>query len=320
MLAIGRLVACLAAAALILGSASAGAERLYFGSAARDSTVAQIFQGKIAYSDRIQGDLQLPSTGSGPFPAMVIMHSSRGVVATIRDWARMFNDLGVATLVVDSFTPRGLTEQSAERLTFPAGVVDSLSTLKILTQDPRIDAKRIGVIGFSRGAVAAMNSGFERFRAGVLGADGAAFALHVVFYGGCTQYARTTGRPVLTLIGSEDDFNHPDLCRKVTDILREQGTTAELVVYQGALHGFDTDFPRQSMPMVQNFRNCRMLQNMDTFETVLLDGRTLTSAQRTSYANGCPGYGAVRGGDSRHAAAARERVKLFVGEHLGLPR
>jgi dienelactone hydrolase len=316
----GEFIVSFVAALLVLSSGSAATERLNFSSAARNSTVAQIFQGNTAYTDRIHGDLQLPSSGSGPFPAMVIMHSSRGIVATIQAWARMFNDIGVATFVVDSFTPRGLTEQSAGQLSFPAGAVDALSALKTLTQDPRIDHKRIGVIGFSRGAVAAMTSGFERFRAGVLGVDGGVFALHVAFYGGCTQYARTTGVPVLTLIGSDDDFEHPDLCRKVTEILRQQGASAELVVYQGALHGFDTDFPRQSMPMVQNLRNCRMLQNMDTFEAVLLDGRTLTPAERTSYASRCAGNGAVRGGDARHAAAARERVKLFVGEHLGLPR
>jgi len=36
---------------------------------------------------------------------MVIMHSSRGIVASILDWAKMFNEMGIVTLVVDSFTP-----------------------------------------------------------------------------------------------------------------------------------------------------------------------------------------------------------------------
>jgi dienelactone hydrolase len=228
--------------------------------------------------------------------------------------------MGIATLVVDSFTPRGLAENSADQLTFPAGVVDSLRALKALQQDSRIDSRKIGVIGFSRGAVAAMNSSFERYRAAVLGADGGKFALHIVFYGGCAQYAKTTGSPILTFLGTEDDFNNLDVCRKDTEILSQQGTKAELVVYQGALHGFDTDFPRQSMPMVQNFRNCRMLQNLDTFDAALLDGRSLTAEERTRYAKSCPGYGAVRGGDRKYASAARERVKLFVAEHFKLQR
>jgi dienelactone hydrolase len=247
---------------------------------------------------------------------MVIMHSSRGIEATILDWARLFNEVGVATLVVDSFTPRGLTEASADRLSFPAGVVDALRALDALQRDARIDARSIGVIGFSRGAFAAMSSGFERYRAGVLGASGARFAMHIVFHGGCAQYARTTGSPILTFLGTDDDFNNLDVCRRITELLTQQGSKAELVVYEGALHGFDTDHPLQSMPRIQNFKNCRMLLNMDTFEAFLLDGRALTQEERPRYFNSCSSLGAVRGGDRRYAAEARERVKLFVAEHL----
>ncbi len=315
-----NLIALIATAVLVVSPSISSAERVGFDSAARSSRADQIFQGKAEYTDRISGELQLPSRGPGPFPAMVIMHSSRGIVATIHDWARMFNEMGVATLMIDSFTPRGLTESTADQLSFPAGVVDSLRALKVLRQDPRIDPGNIGVIGFSRGAVSAMNSSFERYRSGVLGADGGKFALHIVFYGGCAQYAKTTGSPILSFLGTEDDFNNVDLCRKDTEILNQQGSKAELVVYEGALHGFDTDFPRQTMPRIQNFNNCRMLQNLDTFDAVLLDGRSLTAEERARYAKSCTGYGAVRGGDPKYAAAARERVSLFVAEHFKLPR
>jgi dienelactone hydrolase len=251
---------------------------------------------------------------------MVIMHSSRGIVATILEWARLFNEMGIATLVVDSFTPRGLSEYGASQLSFPADVVDSLRALKALQQDPRIDSRNIGVIGFSLGAMGAMDSSFERYRAGVLGKDAGKFALHVVFYGGCAQYAKTTGSPILTLVGSDDDFVNADLCRKHTEMLNRQGTKAELVVYEGAPHGFDTDFPREWMPRVQNFRKCLMLQNLDTFDAALLDGRPLSAEERANYSSRCPGYGASRGGDLRYASAARERVKAFVAEHFRLQR
>jgi dienelactone hydrolase len=165
-----------------------------------------------------------------------------------------------------------------------------------------------------------MNSSFERYRTSILGMDGGKFVLHIVFYGGCAQYAKTTGSPILTFLGTDNDFNNLEVCRRDTEILNQQGSKAELVVYQGALHGFDTDFPRQSMPMVQNFRNCRMLQNLDTFDAALLDGHALNAEERTRYAKTRPGYGAVRGGDRSYASAARERVKLFIAEHFKLPR
>lgn len=312
-------IAC-AAAVLALGPAAANAERIGFDSAARDSRIVPIFEGKTAYSDRIYGELQLPSRGSAPHPAMVIMHSSRGIGADIRDWVRLFNEMGIATFIVDSFTPRGLAESSADRLAFPAGVVDSLRALKALREDPRIDPANIGVIGFSRGAIAAMGASFERYRAGVLGTDAGRFALHITFYGGCAQYAKTTVSPILNFIGSEDDFMSADLCRGHAELLGRQGTSIELVVYEGALHSFDTDFPRQSMPMIQNSRNCLMLQNLDTFDAALPDGRTLSAEERSRYAKGCGGYGVLRGGDRKYASLARERVRQFVAQHLKLPR
>ncbi len=305
---------------MILGSATARAERLNFDSAPRNTDNARIFQGKTAYTDHIHGELQLPSRGSGPFPAVVIMHSSRGIGSTIREWARLFNDMGVATLVVDSFGPRGLQESTADRLDLSVGVVDSLRALQALQKDPRIDSRRIGAIGFSRGAIAVMGASFERYRHAVLGNDGARFAWHIVFYGGCAQYARTTGSPILTFLGSDDDFTAVAVCRKDTEILNQQGTKAELVVYDGALHGFDTDYPYQWMPAYPNFKNCRMLLNLDTFDAILVDGRPLSAGERADYYKTCASPGSARGGNPKYATMARERVKLFVAEQFKLPR
>ena len=312
------LIACIAAAGLACSTASALAERIAFATAARDSQVVDIFQGRTAYSERIYGELRLPTKGSGPFPAMVIMHSSRGIVASIDDWAAMLNAMGIASFVVDSFAPRDISEASAGQLGFAAGVVDALGALSVLRSDARIDGEKIGVMGFSRGAVAAMNSSFERYRVAVLGSDGGRFAAHIVFYGGCAQYARTTGSPILSFIGSDDDFSNAGLCLRQSEVLRQHGATIELVVYDGAVHGFDTDFAQQYMPRVTNFRNCLVLQDLDSFAATLIDDRALSAAERADYAKRCVGLGAVRGGDRKYAALARQRVKLFLAKHLGL--
>ena len=305
---------------LILGSTAAGAERLSFDSAARDSRLPQLFQVKPAFPERIYGELQLPSAGAGRFPAMVIMHSSRGIDATIGNWAKLFNDMGVATLVVDSYAPRGLEERTGDQLSFPASVVDSLRALRRLRQDKRIDPARIGVIGFSRGAFAAVHSSFLRYRAVVFGTDAGKFALHIAFYGGCGQYAKTTGSPILAFIGSEDDFANADVCRKQAELLGKLGSKVEVVVYEGALHGFDSDLPRQTMPAIQNLRKCQMLNDFDTFDAILVDGRALSAEERLRHSQTCISHGADRGGNPKHAAASRERVRAFVGEHFRMQK
>lgn len=304
---------------LLLGSTAAAAERVSFDSAAKDSRLPQLFQVKPVFPERIHGELQLPQKGTAPFPAMVIMHSSRGIESTIQDWAALFNDMGVATFIVDSFTPRGLDEQSGDKLSFPAGVVDALRALRTLRRDKRINPARIGVIGFSRGAFAAVHSSFQRYRAVVFGTDSGRFALHIAFYGGCGQYAKTTGAPILSFIGSEDGFAHPDLCRKQAELLGKLGSKVELVVYEGALHSFDTDLPRQSMPAIQSLRNCLMLNDFDTFDAILVDGKALNADERLRYAQGCISHGVDRGGDRKSAALARERVKQFVAQQFKLP-
>jgi len=317
---VARFIGLAASILLALGSLKANAERITFESVAPSTSALEIFQGHAAYIDRIYGELRLPAKGSAPFPAMVIMHSSRGVDDTVLGWARLLNDMGIASFVVDSFTPRGLSQANASRLTWPADVADTLRALRTLRNDARIEANNIGVMGFSLGAIGAMEAGFERYRAALVGIDGGKFAFHIVFYGGCSQYAKTTGSPILTFLGTKDDFNNVAVCRKYTELINQQGTKAELVVYEGAPHEFDTDYPLQYMPMIQNSRNCAMLQNLDTFEAMLVDGRALTPEERLHHSQSCRGSGASRGGDRRFVAPARERVRQFVAEQFGLPR
>lgn len=64
----------------------------------------------------IRGTLGLPTGGQAPYPAMVLAHGSGGIEP--KDWERwvpLLNKLGVATFVVDSFTPRGITAPSTTR-------------------------------------------------------------------------------------------------------------------------------------------------------------------------------------------------------------
>src|SRR6266478_3192572 len=154
----------------------------------------------------VVGTLRLPKDAAGRVPAMVIAHGSGGVDVREAAWADRLGAIGLATFVVDSFTPRNIRETATDqgRLPTAANVADALTALRLLATHPRIDPDRIGVIGFSKGGQVALYTALEPFRRGVLD-DERRFAAHVALYPYCSDWytaARVTGAPLLLLLGA----------------------------------------------------------------------------------------------------------------------
>lgn len=301
-----------------LSASDAG--KVQFTSANRGTGADILYKGKAKYDETIFGDLFLPS-GTGKVPAMVVMHGSGGLDAgSARAWAADLNKWGYATFLVDSFTPRGIsgTGTNQSLLTYTTSGIDALKALEVLATHPRIDASKIGVIGFSRGGVAAQLSSFERFRAAVLPNSGLKAALHVVIYGGCSQYGTTTGAPVLHLMGDKDDYNSVEPCQDMTDKTNARGGQTRLVVYPGALHGFDRpEIRRQYIGNFQTWKDCRFATNMDDL-TLQIPGKPLATLQEViDHRKSCLTTGINYGGDSTHAAQARDEVKALLAKVFG---
>ena len=65
----------------------------------------------------IAGELRLPQGASGRLPVVVLMHGSGGAGAREEFWSKIFNEMGIASFVVDSFSGTGaLQEAGAVRL------------------------------------------------------------------------------------------------------------------------------------------------------------------------------------------------------------
>ena len=109
----------------------------------------------------------------------------------IRDswWADHFNDIGVAAFVVDSFAPRNIRETATDQtqLSTAANVADALAALRLLATHPKLDAKRIGVIGFSKGGQVALYTALEPFRRAII-TDETRFAAHAPLYPACNSW------------------------------------------------------------------------------------------------------------------------------------
>ena len=56
----------------------------------------------------VSAELRLPSLQNTPIPAVVLLHSNAGIIGVGDFYAKALNSAGIATLEIDSYTPRGV--------------------------------------------------------------------------------------------------------------------------------------------------------------------------------------------------------------------
>src|SRR5437764_8445943 len=126
----------------------------------------QFLTGATGPETLVAGELRLPTRGTGRVPAMILVHGSGGIGSNVHRWAEDLNRLGVATFILDGFSPRGIGEtiSNQDQLGRFAMLVDAYRALALLARHPRIDAARIGLMGFSRGGLITLYAGLRRFQ------------------------------------------------------------------------------------------------------------------------------------------------------------
>ncbi len=187
------------------------------------------------------GQLYLPA-GAGPFAAVVVLHGCAGVRENSHRWAEELVRMGVAALVADHFTPRGIdricerhggkmVEQRERRR-------DTYGALVYLAQRAEIDPARIAVMGFSNGGLATINA----LLPGVSDPARPRFAAGIALYPDCTGYiGLTLSAPLLILIGAKDDWTPAPVCQRLIDRLPSGSAAVTMQVYAGAEHAFDDE-------------------------------------------------------------------------------
>jgi dienelactone hydrolase len=270
------------------------------------------------------GTLSLPE-GTGKVPVMVIAHGSGGVTdAREFAWAKRLAEIGVGAFVFDSFTPRNIRETATDQsqLNTIANVADALFALKLLATHPRVDAKRIGVMGFSKGGQVTLWSALDTVRRGVI-ADDLRFAVHVAFYPACnTQYVgKPTGAPVAFLVGGSDDYTPPWACERYGAWFKGKGVAVTYTAYSGAYHGFDGSGRAVFLNNLQTGRNCDAELDVDTMRMKRLDtNAALPDGNAISeYFRGCIQRGATVGGDARALSKSADDLKALLRQVFALP-
>lgn len=213
----------------------------------------------------VSAQLRVPSRFQAPGPLVVILHSNAGIVGVGSFYGEALHAAGIATLEVDSFTPRGVRDGSDRNAPVLCDrLQDVWGALAFAAQDGRFDSRRIGVAGFSSGGGLAILAGMG-VRPARLSRDdprlpqGLTYAAHFAVYPGCAnlmddpvrirawinpgrpQNWGATNRRIHIVSGTEDDFDIDPRqdCLRMSREFPEIAPYLTVRLIEGATHAFD---------------------------------------------------------------------------------
>jgi dienelactone hydrolase len=187
--------------------------------------------------------------GPDPHPAVVALHGCGGLgdrqgplSSRHRDWGERLSGTGFVVLFPDSFGSRGLGSQcgNRERTVRPSleRTADAVAARAFLQARADVKPGSVSLLGWSNGGTSVLHAVRPEHATGLPD-----FARAVAFYPGC-RLLQESGRwrtrlPLLILMGEADDWTPPALCRELVAAARARGEPVDLVLYPGAVHGFD---------------------------------------------------------------------------------
>ena len=129
---------------------------------------------------KIDGLIVFPKKGEGPFPIIVFNHASGGAWMWANEWckfdrqmAKIFLKKGVAVLFVDNFNGRSVVsaDEDQSQVSTYSFYIDAFMTLEYLSKDPRVNIKKVGITGWSRGGMNSLAVAETRIRDALISKD-----------------------------------------------------------------------------------------------------------------------------------------------------
>lgn len=240
-----------------------------------------------------------PGMEPGGAAAVVALHGCNGLPADRAQLAyprsryiKMLRDAGAGVLYVDSLGPRGQDSICAQKPAYRSiqesnRRQDVIAALQWLAQQPGVDARRLGVVGWSHGGQTVLAMGDASLD--VVREAPVKPAALVAFYPGCTTVEKSFRyklvSPLLVMSGELDNWTPAAPCRRWTRHLQTEGQAVRYVQYEGSYHAFDSTSP---------------------------------VTERDNVGGTASGKAMAGGNPAAREASALELMK-FLSQHLGLP-
>jgi carboxymethylenebutenolidase len=176
---------------------------------------------------------------NGPFPGVIVVQEWWGLNDNIKDIAQRFAREGFAAFAPDLYhgvvaAEPGQAQKQMMQLDMTRASQELVKATEYLAEQPYIDSRGIGAIGFCMGGGLAMT----------LATDTPLIRAVAPFYGAPPEpidKVQSLAGPVFAVFAEHDDWIGPPVREKLHQALEEHSKQFEIKVYPGTHHGFFND-------------------------------------------------------------------------------
>jgi carboxymethylenebutenolidase len=202
----------------------------------------------------IRLDCFLPEDNDQCFPAVVALYGSGGGHARMAEPASLLAAQGFAVYVLHYFDRTGTTEVNRQIIfrNFPVWMKTVWDAVSFVIRQPRVDPKRVGLLGFSLGAYLCLSNAAIDSRISAV----------VEFFGGLPKEMKFFMRrlcPVLILHGEADPVVPVQEAYHLREVLERKKIDYEIHIYPGVGHGFNGETWRDAGLRALNFLRKHLL-------------------------------------------------------------
>ena len=219
---------------------------------------------------KIDALIVFPKKGEEPFPILVFNHASGGAWMWSNEWfkfskqaAKQLNKKGIAVMFLDNFSARGrintYTNQSS--ISHFSTYIDAFMALEYLSKDPKINIKKVGISGYSRGGIISLMISEKRLRDALVSKD-LYFAAAQPRSPDCWSIGMFRNpQPIKEtktwmVLGGKDNYTRAEPCVEMGEKIKANGGDIEITVKKGWHHGFLANYEVEKDSRPQTFHDC----------------------------------------------------------------
>ena len=208
--------------------------------------------------------------GEGPFPVLIIVHSSGGPgefndkdYRYYRLQQKPLLKMGIAVMYLDNFSGRNVinTYANQQQATHWSTYIDAFMALEHLSKDPKINIKKVGISGYSRGGIISLMISEKRLRDALVSKD-LYFAAAQPRSPDCWSIGMFRNpQPIKEtktwmVLGGSDNYTRAEPCVELGKKIKANGGDIEVTVKKGWHHDYLGNYEVEIDEWAQIFWKC----------------------------------------------------------------